>query len=135
MVNVVMKGFRFADTLESCFESWKRSHMACSALLFGRFADSQESRFSKRSNMSTAVLEGCRSADIHELYFQVAKRSHMYCAEMHGGLFVDCQECNFHVSKRSDNWNTILEEGRIADVHEEWFQGAKRGNMCSAVQQ
>ena len=54
-----MKGLRFADTQESCFEAWKSSHMGCSALLCGRFADSQESRFqaSKRTNMGSALLE------------------------------------------------------------------------------
>ena len=40
-----MKGLRFADTQESCFESWKRSHMGCTAMLCSRFADdAQESR-------------------------------------------------------------------------------------------
>ena len=40
--------------------------MSCSALLYGRFADSQESRFqaSKSSNMVSAVMEGVSSADI-----------------------------------------------------------------------
>ena len=45
MGNVVMKGLRFGDTQESCFEAWIRSHIGFSALLCGRFADSQESRF------------------------------------------------------------------------------------------
>ena len=40
----VMKGLRFGDTQESCFETWKRSYMGCAALLCGRFADAQESR-------------------------------------------------------------------------------------------
>ena len=55
------------------------SHMSCSPLLYGRFADSQESRFqaSKRSNMGNAVLDGGHSADIHEFCFQAAKRSDM----------------------------------------------------------
>ncbi len=44
---------RFAYTRESCFEAWKCSHMSCSALLCGRFADSEKScwQASKRSNM------------------------------------------------------------------------------------
>ena len=29
----VMKGLRFADTQESCFEAWKLLHMDCAALL------------------------------------------------------------------------------------------------------
>ena len=68
MGTAVMKGLRFADTQELCFEYWKRSNMACSALLCCRFADSQKSRFqaSKRSNMVSGVLEDGRSADIHE---------------------------------------------------------------------
>ena len=70
-----MKGIRFADTQELCFEVWKHSNMACSAQLCGRFADSQKSCFqaSKRSNMSSAVLEVGPSADIQEFYFQAAK--------------------------------------------------------------
>ncbi len=64
--------------------------MVCSALLFGRFADSQKSRFqaSKRSNMGSAVLDGCLSAYIHEFCLQAAKRSDMDCVELQGGLFV-----------------------------------------------
>ena len=39
-----MKGIRFADTQESCFEAWKRSRIGCASLLCGRIADAQESR-------------------------------------------------------------------------------------------
>ena len=64
--------------------------MCCSAVLCGRFADSQESRFqtSKLSNMCSAVLESGRSADIHEFCFEDAKRSDMDCVELQGSLFV-----------------------------------------------
>ncbi len=68
--------------------------MGCSALLYliyGRFADSQESRFqaSKRTNMGSSVLEGRRSANIHEFCFQSAKRSDMECVELQGCLIAD----------------------------------------------
>ena len=57
-----MKELWFPYTQESCFDAWKRSHMGCSSLLCGRFADSQESRFQalKRSNLGSAVLQGGR---------------------------------------------------------------------------
>ena len=69
-----MKGLRFADTQESCFEACNRSHMDCFALLCDRFDDSQESRFqdSKRSKMGSALLEIGLPADIHEFCFQAA---------------------------------------------------------------
>ena len=53
----VMKGLRFADTQESCFEVWKCSHMRCAALLCGRFADAQESRIqpANRTKMGSAA--------------------------------------------------------------------------------
>ena len=75
MCSAVIKELRFANSQESCFEAWKRSHMGCSAPLCGRFYDSQESRFqaSKRSNMGSALLEGVCSADIHDFCFQAAK--------------------------------------------------------------
>ena len=81
-----MKGLRFANTQESCFEAWKRSYMGNSALLCGRFDNSQESRFqaSKRSNMGSAVLQAGRSADIHKFCFQGAKRADMVSCEMKG---------------------------------------------------
>ncbi len=68
--------------------------MGCSALLCGRFYDSQESRFhaSKRSNMGSALLEGGRSADIHENCFQAAKRSDMDCVDVQADLLPNCQE-------------------------------------------
>ncbi len=79
-----MKGLRFANTLESCFEAWKSSYMRCSALLCGRFDYSQESRFqaSKRSGMCSAVLQGGRSADIDEFSFPAAKSADMVSGEL-----------------------------------------------------
>ncbi len=108
----VMKGLRFADTQESCFEAWKSSQMGCSALLCGLFADFQESRFqsTKRSNMCSAVLEYGRSAYFHEFCFQAAKRSDMDCVELQGCRFADCQERHFQAAKRSDKSGTILQE-------------------------
>ncbi len=49
--------------------------MRCFALLCGRFAVSQETRFqaSKCSNIVSAVLEVGRSSDIHEFCFQAVK--------------------------------------------------------------
>ncbi len=75
--------------------------MSCSAPLYGRFADIQESRFqaSKRSNKCSALLEGSRFADIHEFSFQAAKRSDMDCFELQGRLFADRQEWHFQVRK------------------------------------
>ena len=101
--------------------------MGCSALLYGRFADYQESRFqaSKRSNMCSADLEVGRFADIYEVCFQASKHSEMDCVEVQGGLFVDSQGWHFQLSKRSDNCSTILQEDRFAYVHEEWFHGTK----------
>ena len=88
-----MKGLRFANKMESCFEAWKRSYMGCSALQSGQFDDSQESRFQalKSSKMGRAVLESCRCACIHEFCFQAAKCADMDCVEVQGGLFVDSQ--------------------------------------------
>ena len=96
-----MKGLRFTDTRESCFEAWKHSHMGCSALLCGRFDDSQESRFqaSKRSNMGSCFLESGRCADIHEFCFQAANRSDMVCVELQRDLFAVCQEWHFRTPK------------------------------------
>ena len=51
MGNAVMKGLRFAHTQELCFEAWKRSSIACSALLCDRFTDSQKSRFFRLGNV------------------------------------------------------------------------------------
>ncbi len=80
MINAVHKGLRFADTQESCFETWKRSHMGSSALIFGRFDDSQESCFqaSKRSWNIVVLL-------IFKICFQAAKRSDMESVELQGG--------------------------------------------------
>ncbi len=36
MRNAFMKGRRFAETQESCFEAWKRLHKSCSVQLCGR---------------------------------------------------------------------------------------------------
>ena len=55
MGTAVMKRLRFADTQESCFEDWKRSHMGCAALIFGRFDDAQELRIRLRIIQMRAV--------------------------------------------------------------------------------
>ena len=91
MCSAVIKGLRFADTQEMCFEAWKSSYNACSALLCGQFAYSQKSRFLalKRSYTGSALLEGGRSADIHEFCFHDASRADMYGVEMECGLFAD----------------------------------------------
>ena len=91
MGNAVMKGLRFADTQELCFDAWKNSYIACSAILCGKFADSQKSRFLalKRSYTGCAVLEGGRSAFINEFCFQKAKLSDVDYVEVQGVLFAD----------------------------------------------
>ena len=109
MCRTVMKGLRFPNTQESCFEAWKRSYVGCSILLCVRFDDSQESRLqaSKRSNMGSADMQGGRSADIHEFCFQgvniqiwtvsICKRVSLLIVRM-----------AFSASKRSDKSSTFL---------------------------
>ncbi len=81
--------------------------MGCYALLCGRFADSQKSRFQdpKRSNMCSAVLDGGRSAYIHEFCFQAEKQSDMDCVDLQVGLFADNQE-----------WDLMLRNVQIITV-------------------
>ena len=57
MVFGVIKGLRFGNTQESCFEAWKRSNMDCAALLCVRFAVAQNSciQAEKRSKMWSAA--------------------------------------------------------------------------------
>ena len=94
--------------------------MSCSALLYGRFADSHQSRFqaSKCANIGSAVMEGGRSADIHEFCFQGAKITDMGFDEQQGNLFADSVECYFHALIGSDKSSTLQQECRIADFHE-----------------
>ena len=93
--------------------------MACSVLLYARFADSQKSRFqaSKRSNMRSAILEGGRTADIHELCLKqqnvqirtVSNCKGVYSLIVRNGIF------------RFLNVQVIavkLQERRFADFHE-----------------
>ena len=69
--------------------------MGCSALICGRFDDSQESCFqaSKPSNMGSAVLESGRCAGIHEFDFKL-QNVHMDCVDVQGFLFANTQELN-----------------------------------------
>ena len=91
MGNAVMKGHRFADTQELCFEAWKRSYIVSSAILCGQLAYSQKSRFLalKRSYTGSGVLEGGRSAFINEFCFQATKPSDVDYVEVLGVLFAD----------------------------------------------
>ena len=56
MCSVFMKRLGTDDTQDSCFEDWKRSHMGCSALLCGGFADSQNRVFRFRNVQILEVL-------------------------------------------------------------------------------
>ena len=129
-----MKGLRTADTQESCFEAWKRSHMGCFALLCGRFYDSQESRYqaSKRSNIGSAVLEVGRSPDTHEFCFQGAKRSNMDSVEVQGVQFTNCQEWQFQVSRLSDNCYTILHEDDLLILKNRSFR-LRNFEICAVL--
>ena len=85
--------------------------------------------------MGSAVLLCGRSADFQEICFQTAKRSDMGFAELQGFLLEDCQEWRIVAAKCSDKSSTLLQEGRFAIAQELRFQGAKRLNIGSAVQQ
>ena len=61
-----MKGSRFADSQEYCFQS------------------------SKRSNMWSAVMLGGRCADVQEYSFQIVTLWDLGCDELQGSLFADC---------------------------------------------
>ena len=56
MCSAVMKGLRFTDTQESCFEAWKRSHMGYSALLCGDLLILKNRVFSLRNVQIWEVL-------------------------------------------------------------------------------
>ena len=104
-----MKGLRFANTQQSCFEAWKRSYMGCFALLCGRFDDSQESRFqaTKRSNMGSAVLQGGRSADFPNYVFKL--QNFLICTVSKCKcVFLLIVRMAFSRSKRSDKSGTFL---------------------------
>ncbi len=108
--------------------------MGCSALLCGRFDDSQESRFqaSKRSNMGSCVLESGRCADIHEFCFQAAKRSDLVCVEQQWGLFADCQEWHF----RSPNCQIIATPScKYLMILGMAFAGLESSDNCSTILQ
>ena len=91
MGSAVIKGLRFADTQEFCFEAWKHTYIACSGLLCGQFAYTQKSLFLalKPSYTGSAVLEGGRSAFINEFCFQATKSSDVDYVEVQGVLFAD----------------------------------------------
>ena len=142
------------------FEAWKRSHIGCSALLCGRFDDSQESRFqaSKRSNICSAVLQGGRPADFPKSVLKLQYVHIWTVSNCKGGLFYDSQEWHFQVrnvqiraapsSKGtictclgkafSKCENLIMgcavqQWNWIADSQESRFQAANRTEMCSTV--
>ena len=111
MCSTVMKGLRFPNTQESCFEAWKHSYMGCSALLCVRFDDYQESHFqaTKRSNIGSAVQLGCRSADFPNYVFKLQNVQIWTVTDCKRGLFADCQEWHFQAANRSDKSSTILQ--------------------------
>ena len=99
-----MKGLRFADTQESCFEARKRSHMGCATLLCGRFVDVQELRFKSEnlSDMCCDKLQGCPFANCQKWYFQASKCSNMGSAVVLGGRSNGVLESCFETAKLSD---------------------------------
>ena len=96
------KGLLFADTQESCFEAWNRSHMGCEALLCVRFAD------------------------VQELRFKLENRSDTCCDEVHGCPFAYCQIWYILSPKCSNKRSTILQDVPFADAQDLRFQASKR---------
>ncbi len=109
MCSTVIRGLCFANTQESCFESYKRSYMSCSALLCVRFDDSQESRFqaTKRSNMGSAVLLGGRSADFTNYVFKL-QNFQIWTVSKCKRVYMLIVRMAFSGSKRSDKRSTFL---------------------------
>ena len=109
-----MKGLRFANTQESCFETWKRSYMGCSTLLCCRFDVSQESCFhaSKRSNMGSAVLHGVRSADFPNYVFKL-QNVQIWTASKCKGDYLLVVRTEFSGSKLSDKSSNILKRNDL----------------------
>ena len=62
----VMKGLRFVDTQESCFEVSKRSYFVCAAVLCGRYSDVQELRFIPEKRFRNVLCRTARGS-IYEL--------------------------------------------------------------------
>ena len=90
MSSAVMKGLRFADTQESCFEAWKSSHsVVLSCYVVDLLIPSN--RVFRLRKVQILVVEGGRSVYIHEFCFQAAKLSDMECVELQVP-FVDYQE-------------------------------------------
>ena len=56
----VMKGLRFGDTQESCFEAWKRSNMGCATLLCRQFADVKELGFKAKKEVQICAVPKCK---------------------------------------------------------------------------
>ena len=93
-----MKGLRFVGTQESCFETWKSSHMGCAALLCGRFA--------------------C----VQELRFKTENRSDMGCDELQGCLFAHCLEWHFQAAKLSDKSSSTMQEGVLLMLRNSFYR-------------
>ena len=99
MCIAVMKGLGFFDTQESYFDSRKRSHWCCAALLCGRIADAREwlIQAANRSEMCSAVL---KYSDAQESLIKVAKRSNVGSSVMKGLRLSDSEEWCFEAWKR-----------------------------------
>ncbi len=83
--------------------------MGCSALICGRFDDSQESLFqaSKRSNMGSAVLQGGRSADFPNYVLKLHNIQILTMFKFKG-VYLLIVRMAFSCSKHSDKSSTFL---------------------------
>ena len=79
--------------------------------------------------MGCAELQDGLFEDCQLWYSQVAKRSNKSSTILQPCPFVVGQESRFQPSKGLNMGSAVLEGGRSADIHELYFQAAKRSVM------
>ncbi len=97
----VMKRLRSVGTQVSFFETRKRSHICCAALLCGRFGN------------------------VKELRFKSENRPGMSCDELQVFLFAHSQEWHFQAAKRSDKRSSTMQEGVLLMLRNNVFRVGK----------
>ena len=132
MCSAVLQGGWIVYAQESCIQVTKRSQMGFPHCFVVDFLILMNRVFKLR-NIQICVVLSCKVVVVLIFTNFVFKLQNVMCRT------AMCSICwlswiAFSVSKRADICITILQVGRFANIHECWFQGAKRWNMCSAAQ-
>ena len=137
MCSAVMKGLRFVNTQQSCFEAWKRSYIRAVSPCYVVDLMILRNRVLRLRNVQIWVVLSWKLVVCwySRILFSSCKTFRYGMRRSARSIFAESQEWHFQAAKCSYMSSTIIAEVRFAHAQVQHFHAAKRWNVGSSVQQ